>query len=109
MLAMAVFFSILILLVALRFLKRTGLWNQLVLQFSETKEQGYVGPADMTYLLEKEGVALTPLRPSGTAVINGKRIDVVSEGGFIDQEAVVIVTAVEGTRVVVREKKMSGG
>jgi len=109
MFAMAVFFSILILLVALRFLKRTGLWNQLVLQFSETKEQGYVGPADMTYLLEKEGVALTPLRPSGTAVINGKRIDVVSEGGFIDQEAVVIVTAVEGTRVVVREKKMSGG
>ncbi len=63
----------------------------------------------MTYLLGQEGVALTPLRPSGTAVINGERVDVVSEGGFIAQEAAVIVTAVEGTRVVVREKKMSGG
>jgi len=109
MLAVAVLFSVLILLIALRFLKRTGLWSQLVLQFSETREQGYVGPADMTYLLGQEGVALTPLRPSGTAVINGERADVVSEGGFIAQEAAVIVTAVEGTRVVVREKKMSGG
>lgn len=109
MLATAVLFSVLILLVALRFLKRTGLWSQLVLQFAETKEQGYVGPADMSYLLGQEGVSLTPLRPSGTAVINGKRVDVVSEGGFIAQDAVIIVAEVEGTRVVVREKKMNGG
>ncbi len=109
LLATAALFSVLILLLALRFLKRTGLWSRLVLQFSETKDQGYVGPADMTYLLGEVGVALTPLRPSGTAVINGERADVVSEGGFIAQEAAVIVTAVEGTRVVVREKKMSGG
>lgn len=107
--ATAMLFSVLILLIALRFLKRSGLLTQLILQFSETREQGYVGPADMTYLLGQEGVALTPLRPSGTAVINGERTDVVSEGGFIAQEAAVIVTAVEGTRVVVREKKMNGG
>lgn len=109
MFALSIFFAVLILLISLRFLKRTGLWSQLVLQFAETKEQGYVGPADWAYLLEQEGIALTSLRPSGTAVINGKRVDVVSEGGFIDQEAKVIITAVEGTRVIVREKKMNGG
>ena len=31
-------------------------------------------------LLDQTGKALTPLRPSGMAVINGKRIDVVTEG-----------------------------
>jgi membrane-bound serine protease (ClpP class) len=46
--------------------------------------------------------ALTTLRPSGTAVINGQRVDVVSEGAFIEAGAPVKVIALEGLRVVVR-------
>jgi membrane-bound serine protease (ClpP class) len=53
-------------------------------------------------LLNQTGQALTKLRPSGTAVINGKRIDVVSEGGFIEVGQAIKVVAVEGLRVVVR-------
>lgn len=45
---------------------------------------------------------MTTLRPSGTAVINGKRVDVVSEGAFIEAGQVIKVVAVEGLRVVVR-------
>lgn len=55
-------------------------------------------------LLSKEGVARSTLRPSGTAVIEGKRYDVVSEGGFIDPETPIKVVAVEGSRIVVRAK-----
>jgi membrane-bound ClpP family serine protease len=54
-------------------------------------------------LLHRTGVAITQLRPSGTAFINGKRVDVVTEGGLIDQGASLKVVAVEGLRVVVRE------
>jgi membrane-bound serine protease (ClpP class) len=54
-------------------------------------------------LLHGTGVALTQLRPSGTANINGQRVDVVSEGGLIQRGTQVKVIAVEGTRIVVRQ------
>ena len=54
-------------------------------------------------LLHRSGVAITQLRPSGKAFINGKRVDVVTEGALIDQGASIEVVAVKGLRVVVRE------
>ncbi|HXG46516.1 MAG TPA: NfeD family protein [Methylomirabilota bacterium] len=53
-------------------------------------------------LLNQSGTALTPLRPSGTALINGRRVDVVTEGPMIERGTAVKVVAVEGLRVVVR-------
>jgi len=48
------------------------------------------------------GVAATDLRPAGKALLSGQRLDVVSEGGYIDKDAAVRVVAVEGSRIVVR-------
>jgi membrane-bound serine protease (ClpP class) len=53
-------------------------------------------------LLDQTGVAFTPLRPSGTALINGKRVDVVTEGSMIERGTPIRVVGVEGSRVVVR-------
>lgn len=53
-------------------------------------------------LVHREGVAITNLRPSGTAIIDGKRVDVVTEGGMIERGTPVRVVSVEGLRVVVR-------
>jgi membrane-bound ClpP family serine protease len=53
--------------------------------------------------LGMEGIALTILRPAGTVIINNERIDAVTEGGFIEQNAIVKVIKVEGARIVVRE------
>jgi len=67
--------------------------------------KGQIGTvhAEKPELLGKKGVAITPLRPAGKALIEGKRVDVVSEGGFIERGAQVQVIQVEGLRVVVRE------
>ena len=67
--------------------------------------QGAVGElgVEKLELLNGTGVALTQLRPSGTAKINGKRVDVVTEGGLIERGTAVKVIAVEGARIVVRE------
>jgi len=54
-------------------------------------------------LVNCTGVTITQLRPSGTAFINGKRVDVVTEGALIEQGASIKVVVVEGLRVVVRE------
>jgi membrane-bound serine protease (ClpP class) len=62
---------------------------------------GTVG-AEKPELLGQTGVALTPLRPAGTVVFNGKRVDVVADGLFIEKGTSVKVVAVEGLRVVVR-------
>ncbi|MBX3746757.1 MAG: hypothetical protein KF833_15720 [Verrucomicrobiae bacterium] len=53
-------------------------------------------------LLHKTGTALTPLRPSGTALIDGQRVDVVTEGAMVQRGSPLRVVAVEGMRVVVR-------
>jgi membrane-bound serine protease (ClpP class) len=53
-------------------------------------------------LLDQTGVACTTLRPSGAALINGQRVDVVTEGALVERGTTVKVVAVEGMRVVVR-------
>jgi membrane-bound serine protease (ClpP class) len=53
-------------------------------------------------LLHQTGTAFTNLRPSGTAVIEGRRVDVVTEGSMIAKGTPVRVVALEGMRVVVR-------
>ena len=54
-------------------------------------------------LLHLRGVTISQLRPSGAAYINGKRVDVITEGMLIDRGASVEVVSVEGLRIVVRE------
>lgn len=88
--------------VAFRYLKRSKVWSQIVLQYAETRERGYVGPTDYSHLVGKPGKTITPLRPAGTAEIDGQRIDVVSEGSFIANSQAVKVVKVEGSRVIVR-------
>jgi membrane-bound ClpP family serine protease len=83
--------------------KKLVLFNKMVLFDSARKEDGYVSNVNRTDLLGLEGIALTILRPAGTVIINSERVDVVSEGGFIDQNARVKVIKVEGARIVVRE------
>jgi len=69
--------------------------------FISQKTVGEIG-AEKPELLDQTGTALTTLRPSGTAVIEGKRVDVVTEGSLIERGAKVKVVAVEGMRVIVR-------
>ncbi len=80
-----------------RILPRTRLGQRFV-------SRGTVGEirAEQPSLLHTTGTALTNLRPSGTALIGGRRIDVVTEGAMVERGSPVRVIAVEGMRVVVR-------
>lgn len=48
------------------------------------------------------GVAASDLRPSGTAVFDGRPCSVVTRGDFIDRGTAISVIEVEGSRIVVR-------
>ena len=76
---------------------RTRAGKGLVLKDAITAQIGATSSA----LEGRTGVTLTPLRPSGAAEIEGRRVDVVTDGQFVAAGAKVKVVAVEGARVVV--------
>lgn len=82
---------------------RTELGKSLILDTTASHADGFQAPPqDLVNLVGKSGRSVTPLRPVGTALINGRRVDVVTLGDFIEAEREVEVIFVEGTRVVVR-------
>ncbi len=63
---------------------------------------GYISAPVREDLVGREGVAMTDLRPSGTALVGEERVDVVTEGEFISQGSPLRVLRSEGYRLVVR-------
>lgn len=61
-------------------------------------------PDDEVSVLGKEGVTLSMLRPAGIAEIDGRRMDVVADGEFIAKGEKIIVSGVEGIRIIVKKK-----
>jgi len=59
---------------------------------------------ELLQYLGKEGRAITDLHPAGAAIIEGKRVDVVSGGEYIEKESELLVVSVSGNRIVVRKK-----
>ena len=57
-------------------------------------------------LVGKSGVAISPLHPGGFAEIDGRRVDVVTQGEMIDEGTALEVIEVESNRVVVAEQKV---
>lgn len=70
-------------------------------RFISRSASGDTGP-DLSALQGVSGHALTQLRPSGVAMLDGRRVDVVAESALIEKGAPVRVVQVEGSRVVVR-------
>jgi membrane-bound ClpP family serine protease len=56
---------------------------------------------DLTTYVGKCGTTVSILRPSGIASIDGRRIDVMARGDFIDRATAVTVVAVEGNQIIV--------
>lgn len=96
--------AVAIIIFTLKNKKTRKFWHRLILFQKSEKDQGYISadPSLQKYLAAK-GVALTVLRPAGSAMINGDKVDVVTSGEFIEPGSEVEVVLIEGTRVVVRE------
>jgi membrane-bound serine protease (ClpP class) len=81
---------------------RAALQSKTLRRFSLTHTQrGGIAAEDYSGLLRKTGVALTDLRPSGTAEIDRHRYSVVTDGTYIEEHTDIVVTAVEGSRILV--------
>jgi membrane-bound serine protease (ClpP class) len=96
-------------LVLLRYLPRLPWGRRLILETGLRAGQGYASAPETDKIwLGKIGTALSPLRPAGIAEIEGERVDVVSDGGFVESGAPLIVSRVDGNRIVVRRHRTEG-
>ena len=83
--------------------KSTRLYRAGILLGTRTdKALGYESAETRPELVDREGVAMTDLRPSGVGLFDDERIDVVSESEWIEQGTPVRIVAAEGYRHVVR-------
>lgn len=81
------------------------LWVKVLTRVFASKDSGAGQSGAQLHLrdlLGKTGISVTMLRPSGTARIDGKKVDVVTEGELIDRDVRIEVVEVRGNRVVVR-------
>lgn len=102
-LSISVILTSVLAVIATVFLPKTTPFQKFALGTVMSTEQGYhsAGDEDFQSYLGKTGVALTPLRPAGTARIDNKRLDVVTVGDFIPKNTPVKVLEVEGSKVSV--------
>lgn len=105
-LLMVVIIAAIIILFALIFarsLKKGFLYkSSIVLKHAEESHEGFVSNEDYSRLLGKTGKSVTVLRPSGIAEFDGERVDVVTDGEFIQRGTEVLVYEAAGRRVTVR-------
>ncbi len=101
-LSAALLFSLIGIFFAAKFLPKSTTFRKLILDEAEFAEKGFVSYPTAKELIGKIGVALTDLRPAGTAEFDDKRIDVVTDSEYINRGTRIKVLRVEGIKVVVR-------
>lgn len=92
------------LLILLPTFARKGLGKLLTLEQSLGGSESSDRNESLRDLIGQEGQAITTLRPAGMAAFGDRRVDVVTEGGYLDPGTAIVVLRIDGTRVVVRAK-----
>jgi len=77
--------------------------SRLALKTELSSKDGVVSQsADLMQFEGKHGTTVSHLRPSGIALIDGKRVDVVTAGEFINRNSPVKVVKVTANQIIVR-------
>jgi membrane-bound serine protease (ClpP class) len=106
--ALSLLIAIGVSLILLRLLPHLPYGRSLVLATDLDARAGYASaPESDRKWVGARGTAATPLRPAGIAWLQGERVDVVSQGEYIEADMPIEVVRVDGNRIVVRP--MPGG
>lgn len=104
-LGLAIGVTIVVIALIIRCIPKRSWSNTLFLKTSLNKESGFSASKEEVEYVGRSGKTLTLLRPSGKIVIDGKMLEAVSQGRYIEKEKEVIVLRAEGNRLVVEEKE----
>ena len=84
---------------------KKGRLNNTALVLKNSEEAAPTAPSADEWM-DKEGTAVTALRPAGTVEIGGTRLNASTAGEFLPRGTAVKVIGAEGDHVVVRIKEM---
>jgi len=103
-LVLALIGTIVLVMLSLKLLTRRQFWSRLTLGTRYNKEEGYIPQSqDLSKYIGQKGRAYTILRPAGSVILDdGTKLDVVTQGDFIQRGERIEVVDVEGIRVVVK-------
>ena len=84
--------------------QHTGFGRRMTLTAADV---GTSQPEGLAQLAGQTGTAITPLRPSGTILVAGKRVDAITGGEFIESGTCVRIVRAEGSAVIVHRMTRS--
>lgn len=76
--------------------------SKIILHETESNEAGYRTSEDLEVFVGREGTTSSVLRPTGIADFDGVRLNVSSEGDFVQPGTRVRIVSVEGHKILVR-------
>ncbi|SFL67121.1 NfeD family protein [Salibacterium qingdaonense] len=83
-----------------------NLWSKITLKDQLGSEQGYNSMNDSYRELEgKPAKTLTPFRPTGTIIVEGRHYSATSGDQWLDADEAVTVAEVDGTKILVRRRE----
>lgn len=77
--------------------------SSIILDTEVRSGEGYLEASDLNFLLGREGVAVTDLRPSGKGNFDGIELDLISEGAYIKKGRRIVISKIRDNRLTVRE------
>lgn len=78
--------------------------SPIVLREDVKGEQGFLSSSDLEYLVGREGIAATDLRPAGKGNFDGIEFDILSGGSFIKKGQSIQISRVKDNKLIVIEK-----
>ena len=90
--------------VAMALLGSKKMKSPMVLREDVKGEQGFLESSDLDYLVGKEGVAATDLRPAGKGNFDGIEFDILSGGSYIKKGQSIKISKVKDNKLIVIEK-----
>lgn len=91
----------LLIIVAVVLFLRSKTWKKMTLT---TQIDGKMNIQPDSLQVGMEGVSLSRLAPSGKAIINNEMVEVFSSLDFIDQNMPIVITKIEGSKIIVKLK-----
>jgi len=97
--SIAIVLSAIFLFVSSRMVPENAFFRRIA--FAGFQGADYVASSDFSALSGRTGVAASFLRPAGVATIDGRRVDVLTEGDFVPAGSPIRVNRVDGARIFV--------
>ena len=86
-----------------KYLPKSDRFFKLALHDNVSASDGYIASTDFTSIIGKSGETVTPLRPAGKVLVDGKVYDVVTSGGFVEAKKTIKILSTDGNKIVVTE------